>query len=371
MGNTKTNYVALVLIDYNAAEAVLLACAVLVCLSGIMFLSGRFEGENLAMYEQEYNRLAIVVACLVMLSLAYFMTVLFFEIFWLMNKEAADRCVQMCNKRAAAMQDAKSKGKSSGGDLGDMSYSERQQASRDTANGRSMTSSPLVQSMVERGESRISNSELDSMVDPPNRMQWTSIRNEHRAMRERLEEMQREMQVSKRETERGSTNSLSTAGNSVAAAAIARQGALTAARSGRVSKNFGMRQAGGSRLSRRGSFGVSSPASSRKIKPLGLGAAGLARPDESNASVNPIATAKPVVADPAAGGQSLADPVARVKAQEGVSEQAKPAKREKRTERVHVEGLPDGWEARKDKKSGRVFYRNKETGKKQWKRPKA
>ncbi|MCP4870904.1 MAG: hypothetical protein GY898_19545, partial [Proteobacteria bacterium] len=60
---------AMFLVDYNAVESVLLACGVLVNLSGIMFLSNRFnDPELMSYYTEEYDQLAIAVATLILLS---------------------------------------------------------------------------------------------------------------------------------------------------------------------------------------------------------------------------------------------------------------------------------------------------------------
>lgn len=99
----EVNVLAMFLVDYNAVESVLLACGVLVCLSGIMFLSARFNGELASYYQTEYDGLAITVATIIILSIAYFCIVLAFEIFYLLDKKRAAQLVGACSRRARKM----------------------------------------------------------------------------------------------------------------------------------------------------------------------------------------------------------------------------------------------------------------------------
>ncbi|KAA0150122.1 hypothetical protein FNF28_07293 [Cafeteria roenbergensis] len=92
---------AMFLVDYNAVESVLLACGVLVNLSGIMFLSNRFnDPELMSYYTEEYDQLAIAVATLILLSCVYFGLLLAFEVFFMLNPERAAWCVALCTTRA-------------------------------------------------------------------------------------------------------------------------------------------------------------------------------------------------------------------------------------------------------------------------------
>ncbi|KAA0162015.1 hypothetical protein FNF27_08105 [Cafeteria roenbergensis] len=92
---------AMFLVDYNAVESVLLACGVLVNLSGIMFLSNRFnDPELMSYYTEEYDQLAIAVATLILLSCVYFGLLLAFEVFFMLNPERAAWCVALCTSRA-------------------------------------------------------------------------------------------------------------------------------------------------------------------------------------------------------------------------------------------------------------------------------
>ena len=77
---TKEDYqmVVLYVFDYNTVESILLGCAVLINLCGIMFSSGRFETE---LYVEQQEFLAWTMAAIVSGSLMYYMTVVVFELF--------------------------------------------------------------------------------------------------------------------------------------------------------------------------------------------------------------------------------------------------------------------------------------------------
>jgi hypothetical protein len=93
----KGGLIAVFLIDYNAVESVLLACGILVNLSGLMFLSERFSSPQLlAYYKGEYDGLAWAVVALVVLSVLYFFTVFLVELLIMMNPKAAGRCCSLC-----------------------------------------------------------------------------------------------------------------------------------------------------------------------------------------------------------------------------------------------------------------------------------
>lgn len=98
-GQLDASILASFLIDYNTVEAVLLGCSVLVCLSGIMFLSDRYSGDLLQYYQREYDGLAITVATLMVASIVYFVFVLVLEILAKLNPQAAAKLTACCNKR--------------------------------------------------------------------------------------------------------------------------------------------------------------------------------------------------------------------------------------------------------------------------------
>ena len=64
--------------DYNTLETVLLGCAILVCLAGIMFESGKFTTSSEAAYQQDV--VAIIAILVVVFSLVYYVLVCFAEV---------------------------------------------------------------------------------------------------------------------------------------------------------------------------------------------------------------------------------------------------------------------------------------------------
>jgi len=113
------------LADYNAAEATMLAVAVCVCLSGLMFASDRFSASRIDLYRAEYDGLAYVVVALVALAIAYFCTVLALDIAFSFNPvgtaQFIESCCASCIGRCTAIAGGRStkRGKASkGGSLG-------------------------------------------------------------------------------------------------------------------------------------------------------------------------------------------------------------------------------------------------------------
>jgi len=80
--------------DYNTVEAILLASAILVCLSGIMFESGRFENREDLIYQRDsitYTMITIVI-----LTFIYYFLVFFVELF---PHASLTRCISCLQKR--------------------------------------------------------------------------------------------------------------------------------------------------------------------------------------------------------------------------------------------------------------------------------
>ncbi len=92
-----------ILLDYNNAESVLLGCAVLVNLFGIMFLSNRFSGEMLQYHQAEYDALAYGTLLVISASVIYFLVLLALELLVMLSPQAAQSCVAscVCTKKAA------------------------------------------------------------------------------------------------------------------------------------------------------------------------------------------------------------------------------------------------------------------------------
>jgi len=79
--------------DYNTVEMVLLLCAVLICLSGIMFESGRFEDQASLLYQRDI--IAYIAIIVVVMSLVYYIIVFLSEL----GVNSFDRILQLCTKQ--------------------------------------------------------------------------------------------------------------------------------------------------------------------------------------------------------------------------------------------------------------------------------
>ena len=88
--------------NYNTVEAVLLCCAVLVNLSGIMFESGQFDSEY---YQEQRNMVSYFVLFVIAFSVTYFGAVLISEV-------RATLCPTCCRRKETARKAAKSARKS-------------------------------------------------------------------------------------------------------------------------------------------------------------------------------------------------------------------------------------------------------------------
>lgn len=99
--------VAAAFVNYNAVESMLLASAVLVSLSGLMFLSERFAGDRVDAYRAEYDGLAFVIAGVVVLSLVYFAAVLVVEVMLRTNPQSLTRALSLCPGTARQARKAK------------------------------------------------------------------------------------------------------------------------------------------------------------------------------------------------------------------------------------------------------------------------
>jgi len=84
--------------SYNTVEAVLLACAVLVNLAGVMFESGRFDTDY---YSTQQDAITMVTMFIIGSSLVYFATVFLSEIYTTVKKPAAKESKDGDKKKSA------------------------------------------------------------------------------------------------------------------------------------------------------------------------------------------------------------------------------------------------------------------------------
>jgi hypothetical protein len=224
---------AMFLVDYNAVESVLLACAVLVNLSGIMFLSNRFnDAELIPYYEDEYTQLAIAVATLILLSVFYFFILLCFEIFFMLNPERAAWCVAFCTSRAKREKLAK---KVSGDD--DKTKASAAAGGKAAASGEiHMQQSVLVttQAGTDEGRAATASGVLDS-EEPPSKLQWGVVRSHAKQLQGNVDELRDEIRKLKKAAH----------GEHMASSMTAGSMRHTSAASGSRTRTFGPRQVRG------------------------------------------------------------------------------------------------------------------------------
>ena len=107
------NPVSNFIFDYNTAEAVLLASALLVNLAGICFDSSRFVGTQLRMpgRQAEYDSLATAILIIMFASIIYWFVALGFDILLVTAPESVQACLSTVGKAGIqAMQRAKAAG---------------------------------------------------------------------------------------------------------------------------------------------------------------------------------------------------------------------------------------------------------------------
>jgi len=79
-------------LDYNTVEAVLLCCAILVNLAGIMFDSARFQGDMAKYYQSEYESLAYAAIILLFGSIVYFLFVFALDLYVVCAPDHSNKC---------------------------------------------------------------------------------------------------------------------------------------------------------------------------------------------------------------------------------------------------------------------------------------
>jgi hypothetical protein len=215
-----------------------------------MFLSSRFTGALADYYKSEYESLTIIVATIILLSCAYFLVVLSYEIWFLVNREAAERFVMCFNKTRSGKATAKAAAKSAKSSGDDAAAAAGGSRGRKAA-AMELVQSPLMAKMVEEGKG--GGSVTDDMIDQldqPSAMQWAVIKLEFRRMRQQVNELQAVALQARVDAERdGSTG----AGGGAAAALLSSRATASAAAPGSLANPMANPLA--SRARTRGTFG--------------------------------------------------------------------------------------------------------------------
>jgi hypothetical protein len=188
--------------DYNAAEATLLAVAVCVCLSGLMFASDRFSASRIDLYRAEYEGLAYVVVALVSFAVLYFLAVLLIDISFSFNPLGTAACIErtcsVCIGRCTAVAKGQSSKRVAKRGAGSVVTSDEADSAASsmvppkdggaaaaamklTSNEASFSTNPMHGVSAEAGTRADSTSssllsELASLTSPPSSEMWPAVK---------------------------------------------------------------------------------------------------------------------------------------------------------------------------------------------------
>jgi hypothetical protein len=183
--------------NYNSVEAVLLFCAVLVCLGGVMFESGRFDSDAFA---AQRDAVAWVIILIIVGSIVYFCAVLFTEVYLLLG----GKCPSRFNKAMA----------------GDVEATKLPSSALNT--GISAQMNPMFLVGAGGASTTVDMDTLMAMKDAPDAAQWASIKKNVEGMRETVTDLRSELERLKRESVLGRTGAGSAGGLGMARSALSR-----------------------------------------------------------------------------------------------------------------------------------------------------
>lgn len=262
--------------NYNTVEAVLLGCAVLVTLSGVMFESNRFQSEY---YQAQRDAITYFVLFIIFASIVYFFIVL--------GSEIAVTCApkKFTKKGKDGKPITKKKASMMPGQGVEMSA-----ASMASASAASMN--PMFVAAAQAGALE-SGGDVDQMLSSskaPNAQQWPALQAGLRRMQEQVQFLSEENKRLKKKAATGSSRRLSFFGRSAPSGDPAKKG--------RTRKQFGQTSAPGSssrvvettnptRVVRRGQR---RPSGGQR-RPSGGGAGGQRRPSGDGGAGSPVSAA--------------------------------------------------------------------------------
>lgn len=166
--------------NYNTVEAVLLACAVLVTLAGIMFESGRFDSEY---YSTQRDFITVCVMFVVFFSLVYFFTVLLSEMWTTFCKKPQRKKKSRKDRRGSS---------ASGKDLMTMATSPVH--GEDGERGRSNTEINPMFLQSRGGETKAHTENIMASHDAPDAANWKVIRNQYNILQAELASAKKKIQ---------------------------------------------------------------------------------------------------------------------------------------------------------------------------------
>lgn len=170
--------------DYNTVESVLLGCGILVNLAGIMFLSGRFQGELRQTNKEEYEVLGVLVLILIIFSMIYFFLVLLYETLGAFKPQLALKIFSMCSCGKTTTQQTTSSTKNV------LDFEE------DSKEGQMLVTNtnPMAAALSSEGSSSVANS-LGMLKEPPTKEQWPALRAHIASLSESLENYREQLKV--------------------------------------------------------------------------------------------------------------------------------------------------------------------------------
>jgi len=203
------------LFDYNTAEAVLLASAVLINLAGICFDSSEFSGANPVASTAAYDALAYCVIAIMGLSIIYWFIALFMDVLLVVRPTFVASCLARVSKssrqvlaRGKLAMASATKGKGSvrgsrvgggvgGGSGGSSSVSADEAASASDPSALATTNNPLMVTSLQSGKSAsmLNSASVAGMSQVPDQLTWNVVREAFVAAMERAKESAREVEM--------------------------------------------------------------------------------------------------------------------------------------------------------------------------------
>jgi len=195
--------------DYNTVEAVLLACAVLVSLAGVMFDSNRFTGANAHYYQSEYNGLAAATASLIAASIIFYLIAFVYDLLIVCAPNSA-MVVTTCFSRTFKAQGAgvRNRRASAARAAGKVATVLRGSAASDVDDplATGLSANPLLMaggvvaggSGAARTAARSEVADVAAMVAPPTPEQWVHIRSNYAALASTVDDLTSQLRSAKR-----------------------------------------------------------------------------------------------------------------------------------------------------------------------------
>jgi len=183
-----SNKTATFIFDYNTAEAVLLASAILVNLAGICFDSTRFTAVNLLRpaIQAEYDSLASAIIVILILSIIYWFVVLGFDILLVTAPETVTSCLARLSSAGGAAKNSFSK--AIGVKSGSSSKTRKTVKSIDSADDPNVLHTDNNPLLLARQGATDLDDKIVNASEPPSASQWAAFQARYEALRKEAKE---------------------------------------------------------------------------------------------------------------------------------------------------------------------------------------